>query len=473
MDVFTVENHNEAAVEKGGREGAAERRTRLLRQGLKMFLCSLATWTMGSMFVFPSVLAHDLASHNTTIYGSHISFTSSQIDMTGSLVMLGSTIGTLAVASLMMRLGRKACFLVSSTTALLGWLGVALLPNPLGILMARGLSGMSAGGLALVANNYCIELADPEVRGMMAMLINLGILLGQVMTVSVGYDARYFLVALVDMALPLALLLSMLYLPESPPYLVLKGREAEARLILRDLRGRCADLEGEIQSYRDLDLANDSEGAWRDLFRPEVLKDLAVVSTLFIIMYFTGYQVITANTSRMFEAAGSSLNDSLSTIIVNVVQVASAAVASLLMDRLGRRRSMMLSYGLMCLALGVLAAYLWAAGEEGEEGEEEPQPQAWIPLLCLMVTQGAVTVGANPVPFILSSEYFPTRIRATAGGICYTVGNLTGFLVLQLYTPMLEAFTQVGLYAFYSSVCFVGIPYTYFFVRETTGVKVG
>lgn len=52
-------------------------------KGLKMFLCSLAMWTMGSMYVYPSVLAHDLAAHNTTIYGSLISLTSSQIDMTG------------------------------------------------------------------------------------------------------------------------------------------------------------------------------------------------------------------------------------------------------------------------------------------------------------------------------------------------------------------------------------------------------
>ncbi|XP_037778821.1 facilitated trehalose transporter Tret1-like isoform X1 [Penaeus monodon] len=467
MDVYTVEEHGESSAGRGGRESSAERRTRLLRQGLKMFMCSLAMWTMGSMYVFPSVLAHDLAAHNTTIYGSPITLTSSQVDMAGSLVMLGSTVGAWVVAPLMMRLGRRACILGSGSTAVLGWLGVALLPEPVGILVARGLSGMAAGGLSLVANSYGIELADPEVRGMMAMVLNLGILLGQVVTVSVGYDARYFIVALVDMALPLALLLSLFHLPESPPYLVLKGREGEAREVLLDLRGRCADLEGEIQSYKDLNRTSESKGVWRDLLRPEVLKDLAVVSTLFILMYFTGYQVISANTSRMFEAAGSSLDDSLATIIVNVVQVAAAVAASLLMDRLGRRRSTMLSYGVMCAALGGLAVYLLAAGEQ------DPRPLAWVPLVCLMVTQGAVTVGVNPVPFILSSEYFPTRIRAWAAGICYTVGNLAGFLALQLYTPMLEALGQVGLYAFYSAVCLAGVPFTYFFVRETTGAKVG
>ncbi|XP_070000613.1 facilitated trehalose transporter Tret1 isoform X2 [Penaeus vannamei] len=467
MDVYTVEKHLEFAADKGERESSSERRIRLLRQGLKMFLCSLAMWTMGSMYVYPSVLAHDLAAHNTTIYGSLISLTSSQIDMTGDLVMLGATAGAWLVAPIMMRLGRRAGVLASGSTALLGWLGVALLPEPLGILLARGLSGLAAGGLSLVANSFGIELADPEVRGMMAMVLNLGILLGQVVTVCVGYDARYFVVALVDMALPLGLILSLFHLPESPSYLVLKGREGEAREVLLDLRGRYADIEGEIQSYKDLNHTSDSKAAWRDLLRPQVLKDLAVVSTLFILMYFTGYQVISANTSRMFEAAGSSVDDSLSTIIVNVVQVAAAAVASLLMDRLGRRRSTMLSYGVMCVSLGGLAVYLLAAGEQ------DPQPQAWIPLVCLMATQGAVTIGVNPVPFILSSEYFPTRIRALAAGICYTVGNLAGFLVLQLYTPMLEAFTQVGLYAFYSSVCLVGIPFTYFFVRETAGAKVG
>ncbi|XP_063585260.1 facilitated trehalose transporter Tret1-like [Penaeus indicus] len=208
------------------------------------------------------------------------------------------------------------------------------------------------------------------------------------------------------MALPLALLLSLFHLPESPPYLVLKGREGEAREVLLDLRGRYADLEGEIQNYKDLNRSSHSEGTWRDLLRPEVLRDLAVVSTLFILMYFTGYQVISAYTSRLLEDAGSSIDESLATIIINIVQVAAAVGASFLMDRLGRRRSTMLSYGVMCASLGSLAVYLLAAGEQ------DPQPQAWIPLACLTVTQGAVTVGVNPVPFILSNEYFPTRIRA-------------------------------------------------------------
>ncbi|KAK7073314.1 hypothetical protein SK128_022156, partial [Halocaridina rubra] len=86
----------------------------------------------------------------------------------------------------------------------------------------------------------------------------------------------------------------------------------------------------------------------------------------------------------------------------------------------------------------------------------------WIPLVCLMVSQAAVVVGANPVPYILSIEYFPTAIRTQGSSICYTFGTLAGVAALQLYTPMLEGMTQTGLYAFYASVCALGIPFAYF-----------
>ncbi|XP_045599145.1 facilitated trehalose transporter Tret1 [Procambarus clarkii] len=484
-DECSTQNHLPAG---GAVEDKRTRRRRLFLQGFKIFTVSLAMWFMGSVFVFPSVVAEDLSRHNTTLYGNTLALTPTQMDMMGSVVSLGSLLGAWIFASLMMRLGRRLAMIIAGIIAFLGWLGVALLPNFAGIIVGRALTGVAIGGFSVTVIAYGIEMADMEVRGIMSMIINLGVPCGQVVTASVGYDARYYVVAFINILLPLFFILGLAWMPESPSFLVIKGREAEARDILRSLRSKHADVEAEIQNYREMNIMS-GEGTWKGLLQPEILKSILITSILFIFAYFTGYLVINANASRIFADADSSIDNRLCTIIILLVQVAGGACSVLLIDKLGRRKTLILSFCLMCVSLTGMAIYEGLVqNDEGGDGgtvtdsvlegldQEDPgpsRPNGWIPLVCLMVSQAGVAAGVNPIPFTLSHEYFPTWIRSQAASIPFSVSTVASFGSLQLYTPMRKGFTQAGLYGFYAAVSALGVLFTSFFIRETMGKKVG
>ncbi|XP_042886840.1 facilitated trehalose transporter Tret1-like [Penaeus japonicus] len=485
-------------------ESPAQRRSRLMRQGGKVFMASLGCWVMGSMFTFPSVVATDLLHSNTTIYGTPISFGDS-LDMMGSLVQLGSLPGAWAVAGLAVVLGRRHSMMISGALALVAWLGVGLAPSGVGVLVSRAVSGMAMGGLTVVVNIYAIELADPDVRGMMGMMLNLGIMAGQLVTVVVGYDTRYFVVALVNALIPTIFILGLIWLPESPSFLVLKGRDEEARKVIRELRGEHINVNEEIQNYRAMNEGREGRSVWRGLLQPRVLKSLAIVSMLFVIVFFSGFFIVNANASRMFKAAGSTIDANLAAIIINIVQLIGGSVGFVLADKLGRKGLLYSGLTLMFVSLTGLATYVGLTETQNGDGLAEEQiddliastvstpdfanftkgqmddlmespviqKHGWIPLACLIVCQFGAAFGVNAIPFILSTEYFPTWIRAQASGICFSVYTAASFSALQLYTPMREGLTQAGLYGFYACVSLVGIPFTYFFITETSGQQVG
>ncbi|KAK7073316.1 hypothetical protein SK128_022158 [Halocaridina rubra] len=388
----------------------------------------------------------------------------------GSLLTFCTIPGAWFMAPLNAILGRRPTMVISAILTIFGWLAVALMPGSIGILVGRAISGIAAGGISVSVNTYGIEMADPEVRGLMSIIINNGILAGQVVTMGLGYGLRYYGVALVNLFLPLMFLISQIWLPESPSFLVVKGREAQARKVLMHLRGSSANTDMEVKKLKDMNQKDLGKSlAWRELFSRQSLKSGVIVTTLFILMHFTGYLVVSSNASRIFANAGSSVDDGVAAIIICAVQLCAGVGAGFLIDRLGRKKSLMLSNAIMCIPLAILATYVGVVNTEGDE----VQTYGWIPLACLMISQAGVAVGVNPVPYILSSEYFPTSIRSQASSICYTFGTLAGVAALQLYTPMLEGMTQTGLYAFYACVCALGILFAYFVVRETKGELVG
>ncbi|XP_050689708.1 facilitated trehalose transporter Tret1-like, partial [Eriocheir sinensis] len=340
------------------KELPAARRKRLLRQFSKVARASLGTGLMGTLFTFPSVLASDLQRNPTSLYGTPLSMDGLQ-DLVGSLLMLSSLPGAWLTAVVAMRLGRRRSMMLCGVVAVLGWLGVALVPYPAGILTARCVSGLALGGLSVVVNAYVAELSDDDVRGMMSMSLNLAILLGQVFTVAVGYGARYYVVAFINALVPVAFVLFLIWLPESPSVLVLKDKNEKAKAVLLDLRGSKADVTGEIKSYKEFnsDQQGQESSAWRKLLQPAVLKNLVVVSALFVLVAFTGFLVVNANAAQMFQAAGTTVDAELAAIVLMLVQFGGGLAGFFLTDKIGRKNILYVGFILMTLGLGGMAVY--------------------------------------------------------------------------------------------------------------------
>ncbi|XP_042855927.1 facilitated trehalose transporter Tret1-like [Penaeus japonicus] len=459
-------------------ESSRDRRKRLAKQICIVILSSIGHLAIGSNITFPSVVVSDLERYNTTITGSELTLTGTEKDMMGSLVSLGSLPGAWLAGVLMAVIGRRFSMILSGVVCFGSWVGVALLSTPASLLVARAVAGIATGGMSVAGNTYAVEIADVEIRGAVAVIPTLGLMLGQVLTVVIGYVARYYVVALVCSSLPLAYVVAMAMLPESPAFLAVRGREKRAKKTLQRLRGDHADLDAEIERYRSMNAGAGEGSLWRGLLQKDVLQALASVCGLFLVQAFTGYFVFTVNASRFFKEAGSSIDENLATIIVMVVQFLVKIIASLLMDKIGRRKSLFISFALMVPFLVVMAVYVgltdpgvgggsmrlalhplaWArqgltGTNEGSAGdtwtqagsEEPPRPYGWVPLVAMMMFLVGSSFGVNPVPYILANEYFPTSIRSQASSICISTSTIASFVALQVYTPMQDGLTQAGL----------------------------
>ncbi|XP_071531475.1 facilitated trehalose transporter Tret1-2 homolog [Panulirus ornatus] len=482
VEVFTIDGNGGEIKKIDDQEKAAldqtelksDRRMRLLRQGIKVFLISLGMWTTGSITAFPSVMAQDLLSHNTTFSGSSINFTSSQFDLVGSLTALGTLPGSWASSATMIVMGRRFGLTVSSLCAVVGWLGVALLSSPPGILTARFVSGVAVGGFSVNVNTYVSEVTDAQVRGYMSGLVSLGHVAGQLVTMVLGYAARYYVVAIANITIPLVLLLSTVWLPESPSFLVVRGHEDRARQVLRDLRGQHVDLGVEIQRYRDMNSSQKNMSSWLGLVQLQVLKSFGVLTLLIFFQNFSGYMFINSNISRIMEESGSIIEGSLCAIIMNIVQLFAVAAFLPLLDTIGRKKILVLSCITTMVPLATFTVYLRGTGVvAATAAAARTHPYGWLPLVCLASAQCGMVIGLHSVPFLLMTEYFPTWIRPQAVTICRCIGMIFLFLLLQLYTPLMEGLTMAGVYFFFTCVCLLGIPFTLLFVRETKGKDIG
>ncbi|ROT70045.1 putative sugar transporter protein 5 [Penaeus vannamei] len=276
--------------ESGRVESVKDRRKRLVKQTCLVALASLGHLAIGSNITFPSVAVSDLERCNTTITGGQLALTDTEKDMMGSLVSLGSLPGAWLAGILMAVIGRRYSMILSGVVCFASWVGVALLPTPTSLLVARAVAGIASGSMSVAGNTYAVEMADVEIRGAMALIPTVTLMLGQVLTVVVGYVARYYVVALVCSAIPLAYVVAMVLLPESPAFLAVKGHEKRARKTLLRLRGEHADVDAEIEGFRD-DAGAEGGSLWRGLLKADVARALGAVCGLFLVQAFTGTEV--------------------------------------------------------------------------------------------------------------------------------------------------------------------------------------
>lgn len=462
-----------------------------------MFLASSWGYLSGGMsLTWPNVLASDILVDNSTLFGTQLSLSDSQLDMVGSMMFVGSLPGYVAAGWLVRAIGRRRSMMLAAVPGLAGSLSIALALNTEMILVGRFLEGTSYGMMGVAVRPYIVEVADTDIRGSAVVVANILLQIGSISAVSLGIPFKWYQVSFFSCAVHAMYgILLVPLLPESPTFLAVTNKDEKAKGVLHRLRGTSVDVEGVLS---DLKKQNESVGnaaSWRVLVRPAVLRQELILFGLFLVSNFSGVEVIKANTSRILQSAGVSLDMEVSTIMVAGVLFCGNFSMMLLLDRAGRRRCLMLSLSLLVVGYCILGAFVFLSTRPTDSlaapeltvaveanasvayytGAVSTQRTTWdwVPLASLMLAAYGQALGSGPIPWILSSEYFPTSIRSQAMGLCTLIGSLQSFAALQLFSPMQTVLTPAGLYWFYACVGAVGLPYAFLFVRETKGKSVG
>lgn len=399
----------------------------------------------------------------------HFRLDSVQEGMAGASAILGCIPGAMLAGFLSDRFGRrKVLFMCAILYAVSGVLS-AVPRTFTEFLAARFISGLGIGASSMICPDYIAEMAPKAWRGRLGSMFQLGIVTGIFLTLFINARIqglgdetwnstsgwRWMLGAEV---VPALLLLSLLFfVRESPRWLVQAGREPEARSILSAIGGP-AHAEEQITAIRSV--ANQEEGRLAELFHPRFRRPLIIAALLMAFSQFSGINAIMYYSTKIFATAGVGIADSFtSSTIVGLVNLLFTFVAIALVDKAGRRPLLLMGLTIQVLALGTVG-WMFHAGVQG----------AGL-LAAIVVFIAAFAMALGPIPWILCSEIFPTRIRGRAMSLATFVIWTSCYIVAQTF-PMLNDNPAIGpaiTFWVYAGCSLLGLIFVAAMLPETKG----
>lgn len=384
-----------------------------------------------------------------------------------SAVLLGATVAAMFGGWVADRFGRRPVMLVLALLFVVGAL-ISAVALSVGVLIAaRILIGVCIGVVSFVAPLYIAEVAPPDRRGALVSLnqlaITIGILVSYIVDSAFAGSGSWRWMLGLGAAPGLVLAAGMLVLPESPRWLMKRGREDEARAVLFRTRRNNKSVDREITEIKeDLALERKTPGS-RVFFAPSMRWPLFIGIGLAILQQVTGINTIIYYAPTIFFSAGfqSASASILATAGVGVVNVLMTILALRIIDKAGRRALLLTGTAGMAVSLLVFAiGFAYGGALPGFR---------WIAILSLMAYVGFFAIGLGPIFWLLISEIFPLAIRGRAMGLA-TVANW-GFnlLVALTFLQLLQAFGPATTFLIYAALSVVGWWFAYRLVPETRG----
>lgn len=383
-----------------------------------------------------------------------------------SSVLLGAMIASPLSGRLTDHFGRRRLMLITSGLFIVGTTIAAFAASVYGIIAGRLLIGFAIGMGAYTAPLYIAEVAPFEYRGALVTLNQLAITIGILFSYIINYaftniDGSWRWMFGIGFVPALLLGLGMMFLPESPRWLVKQNRPQEARNILRQLR-KTQDIEEEVTDIqRSLQTRSTS---FREIFSPWVLPVLFLGAMMGFIQQVTGINTIIYYAPSIFQLAGfqDASSSILATVGIGVVNVLSTIAAIFFLDRIGRRPLLLTGLAGMGLTLGILSAAFYMGTDS--------YMLRWVAIVCtfLYIICFAFSLGA--MLWLLVSEIFPLEVRATAMSVSILSCWFWNFVVSTTFLTLLNHLGPSLTFLGYAGMCAFSLVFCYYKVPETNGV---
>jgi SP family arabinose:H+ symporter-like MFS transporter len=259
------------------------------------------------------------------------------------------------------------------------------------------------------------------------------------------------------MSVPAVLfLLFTLTIPESPRWLLKRGRNEQARAILLRINHDIATVDREIQLIHDT--IEHEQATLSELFRPGTRGIVIMTMILALFQAITGINVVMYYAPTIFTSAGIGANTALShSVIIGLVMMAFTVVSTFLVDRVGRKPIMLFASGGMGASLALLGLGFAQAGASG-----------WGLLVWILTYVASFSIGMGGIYWVVVTEVFPTRVRGVASSLSVVFLWGGNFLVSQFFPAMLEVLAGKVFYVF-AFMCLLCFFFILWCVPETKG----
>jgi SP family sugar:H+ symporter-like MFS transporter len=443
-------------------------------------LCSVAA-TGGFLFGFDSGVINGAVDALANAFGTRAAGTGFAV----ASVLLGCAVGAFVAGTLADRLGRRPTMLL---TAVL-FLASAVMTGAAGsaglFIAARIAGGLAIGAASVLAPMYISEVAPARIRGRLASLQQLAIVLGLfgaflsndiLAGLAGGASASFWLgvpawrwMFWMEVVPSAAFLLGVLCIPESPRFLIFRGKHEQARHIFARIGG---DAEGLVRQVEQ-SLKGEHQPRLSDLIIPGTRRIASMVWVgmgLAAFQQFVGINIIFYYGEVLWKAAGATEQWALRiNLLTGFVNILATIPAIMFIDRTGRKPLLLMGSVGMALTLGAMALVFATAGVAADGKPLLTHVAAVAGLIAANLYIVAFGVSWGPVMWVLLGEMFPNQLRGAALAVSGATNWAANFAVTVTFLPLLNAVGLAGAYALYAMGAVLSLPFVWAAVRETKG----
>lgn len=397
--------------------------------------------------------------------------------------LIGSIIGVLMAGKLSDRWGRKVTMLVAAVFFSVSGIACAFVGSFEQLVVARILGGIGIGVVSIVSPLYISEVSIAQYRGRLVSLYQLAVTIGFLGAYLTNFQLLHFsqsgavlntgwmnLVFVSEVwrgmlgfcSLPAILFFCIIFfIPESPRWLILKGRDERAVGIFRKIYLSEVEVDTQLQDTKSV-VQSETKSDWKFLLQPGIFKAVLIGAAIAILGQFMGVNAVLYYGPTIFEEAGLSGDDALfSQVLVGIVNVVTTVIAVFIIDKVGRKKLVYYGVSGMVLSLLLIGFYFHFSESMG-------LPNSFL-LFFFLFYVFCCAISISAVIFVLLSEMYPTRIRGMAMSIAGFALWIGTYLVGQLTPWMLQNLTPTGTFLLFALMCVPYMLIVWKLIPETTG----
>ncbi|PTF97833.1 sugar porter family MFS transporter [Staphylococcus chromogenes] len=377
-------------------------------------------------------------------------------------MLFGAIFGSGFSGPLSEKLGRRRLVFIISIIFIVGTLVLAFAPTVEIVVLGRFIIGLAVGGSTAIVPVYLSELAPTDARGSLSSLNQLMITIGILSSYLVNYalspfEAWRWMLGLAVVP-SLILMIGVIFMPESPRWLLEKRGEKAARDVMK-LTYPDHEIDIEIANMKKI--SSISESTWDVLKSPWLRTTIIIGSVFALLQQLIGINAIIHYAPTIFHKAG--LGDSasiLSTVGIGVVNVLVTIVAILIIDKIDRKKLLMMGNLGMVFSLLAMSLLIWLLGVDAS---------VWIIIVCLALFIVFFGLSWGPVLWVMLPELFPMRARGAATGIAALVLSIGSLLVAYLFPIISSVLNVQQVFLIFAVIGIIAFFFVMKFLPETRG----
>lgn len=396
-----------------------------------------------------------------------------------SSALVGCIAGVAMSGELGDRLGRKKLLVLAAILFLFAAIGCTWFSSFFWLITARIIAGLGVGIASNIVPLYISEIAPAKIRGRLVtcyqLAVTLGILVAYLSNAAVlnyalegavasGNEILHFLfveqvwrgmfsIGIIPAVLFVA---GLFFVPESPRWLIQKGREAEGLKLLTSLVG-AAEVAMDAQKRKQNQ--EKGVGTYREMFAPQLRRALLLGLLLPLFSQFSGINAIIYYGPSILSSAGLSLSSSFqSQVIFGLANMLFTLIAVWKVDALGRRPLYLVGTAGATISL-TLTGFCFYMGAT----------QNIILLIAVLAFLASFAFSIGPLKFVVAAEIFPANIRSRAMALSIMTMWIADTIVGQLTPVMLRQLGTAATFWIFAFFCLVAFVTVYILLPETKG----